>query len=247
VENLQIDLSRLGKWAFENEMIINPAKSRAVCVTKAQVTESLNYSLGVISFPNANSCIYSGNILSSNFGWADQVNYTVKKAWKSLHFTIRILKKGNSNTKSLAYTSLIRSILEYVSSCWDPYREGQINALDRVQNKVAKCAHQRNDLNWETLVQRLKIARIYVLFKAYTGERAWKAISDRLQKPCYLSRVDHERKIRSRKQRTDVGNIPFQNRAIQLWNQLPAGALGTLSCKSSSFRKKVRKVIHQAK
>jgi hypothetical protein len=30
-----------------------------------------------------------------------------------------------------------------------------------------------------------------VLFKAYTGERAWKAIGNRLQWPSYLSRVEH--------------------------------------------------------
>ena len=33
--------------------------------------------------------------------------YTVKKAWKALHFIMRILKRGNSSTKSLAYTSLV--------------------------------------------------------------------------------------------------------------------------------------------
>jgi hypothetical protein len=32
------------------------------------------------------------------------------------------------------------------------------------------------------------------------------------------------------------------NRTIQLWNQLPADALGTLSCKPSNFKKKIRKV-----
>jgi hypothetical protein len=49
VKILQIDLNRLGEWAFENEMIINPAKCKAVCFTKARVTESLNYSLGDIN------------------------------------------------------------------------------------------------------------------------------------------------------------------------------------------------------
>jgi hypothetical protein len=63
---------------------------------------------------------------------------------------------------------------------------GEINALDRVQNKAAKFAHQRNDLNGEILAQRKKIACICALFIAYTRERAWKAISDRQQKPCYL-------------------------------------------------------------
>jgi hypothetical protein len=68
-----------------------------------------------------------------------------------------------------------------------------------------------------------------------------------LQKPCYLRRVDHDRKIRSRKQKTDIGKYSFVSRTIQLWNQLPADALGTLSCKPSNFRKRLRKVINKAK
>ena len=62
---------------------------------------------------DATSCKYLGIILHSGLSWGDQVNYTVKKAWKALHFTMWILKKGNSNTKSLAYLSLVRPILEY--------------------------------------------------------------------------------------------------------------------------------------
>jgi hypothetical protein len=112
---------------------------------------------------------------------------------------------------------------------------------------VAKFAHHRNDSNWETLTERRKIARICALFKTYTGERAWKATGDRSQSPCYLSRVDHDRKIRSRKQKTDIGKYSFVNRTNKLWNQLPADALGTLSCQSSNFRKRVRKVINKAK
>ena len=99
----------------------------------------------------------------------------------------------------------MRPILEHGAPCWDPYREGQINALDCVQNKAAKFANRTNDSMWETLAQRRKIARICALFKACTGERTWKAIGDRLKGPCYLSRDDHGGKIRARKQRTDIG------------------------------------------
>jgi hypothetical protein len=76
---------------------------------------------------------------------------------------------------------------------------------------------------------------------------SWKAVGDRVQTPCYLSRGDHGTKIRSRKQRTDIRKYSFVNRTIQLWNQLPEDALGTLSCKPSSFKKRVRKVINMAK
>jgi hypothetical protein len=116
-----------------------------------------------------------------------------------------------------------------------------------VQNAAARFAHHRNNSNWETLTQRRKVSRICSLFKAYTGKRAWKDIGDRLEKPCYLSSVDHNRKIRSRKQKTDIGKYSFVNRTIQLWNQLPEDVLGTLSCKPSNFKQRVRKVINKAK
>ena len=128
---------------------------------------------------------------------------------------MRILKKGNSNTKRLAYMSLVRPILEYGAACWDPYREGQIRALDRVQKKMVKFAHHTNSSNWETLASRRKLSRICALFKAYAGERAWKVIGDKLQRPHYLSRIDHVRKIRGKRQRMDRGKRSFVNRTIQ--------------------------------
>jgi hypothetical protein len=88
---------------------------------------------------------------------------------------MRVLKKGNIK-KSLAYTSLLRPILEFGASCWDPHREGQINTLHHVQKKAAKFANHTNDSVWSTLVQRKKIAHICAPFKAYNGERAWKAL-----------------------------------------------------------------------
>jgi hypothetical protein len=153
-----------------------------------------------------------------------------------------VLKKGNRNTKSLAYTSLIRSILEYGSACWGPCREGQINAL--VQKKAVLFTNHTKDSDWETLVQRRTTSRLCALFKAYCGERAGKAIRDRLLRAYCLSRVDHVRKIRDRKQRTDIGKYSFVNRTIKNWNQLPAAeALGTFPCKPKIFRNKVRKAI----
>ena len=166
----------------------------------------------------------------------DQVNYTVPKAWKALHFVMLVLKRGNRNRKSLAYTSLVGPDLEYGSACWDPCREGQINVLDRVQNKACQFTNHTKNSESETLAQRRTIARLCALFKACAGERAWKAIGDRLRRPYYLSRVDHVRKLRDRKQRTDVGKFSFVNRTIKNWNQIPAEALGTCPCKTKIFR-----------
>jgi len=76
--------------------------------------------------------------------------------------------------------SLVRPILEFGAACWDPYREGQIIALDSVQKKATKFANHANSSTWEILASRRKLSRLCALFKAYCGERAWKAIGDKL-------------------------------------------------------------------
>ena len=85
------------------------------------------------------------------------------------------------------------------------------------------------------------MARLCAKFKAYTGEPAWRAIVDRLLGPCYLSREDHNYKIRTRKQRTVVGKFSFTNRTIKNWNQLPAKLLAPYPCNLNLFRKRVKK------
>ena len=91
---------------------------------------------------------------------------------------MRVLRKGNRNTKSLAYTSLVRPILEYGFAC----REVQVNSLDRVQKRAAQFTNRTKNSDWETLAQPRTIARLCALFKACSGERAWKVIRDRLRR-----------------------------------------------------------------
>ena len=141
--------------------------------------------------------------------------------------------------------SLVCPILEYGATCWDPYRERQTSALDKVQKKAAKFAHHTNSPKWETLASHRKLSHLYALYKAYSGEWAWKARGNRLKRPHYLSRVDHEWKIRNRRQRMDIGKHSFVNRTIWHWNQLPTEVLGTLACKQIAFEKRLRKVINE--
>ena len=76
-----------------------------------------------------------------------------------------------------------------------------------------------------------------------TGARSWKGIADRLLKSCYLSREDHNRKTRTRKQRTGVGKYSFVNRTFKSWNQLPAGLPASFPSKLNTFRKRIRNVV----
>ena len=63
VEKLHRDLDRMGDWAEENVMKINPNKCRALSFTRAWVKDPLNYSLGDQKIPEASCCKYLGIII----------------------------------------------------------------------------------------------------------------------------------------------------------------------------------------
>ena len=125
----------------------------------------------------------------------------------------------------------MRPVLEYGAVWWDSCREGRASVLNPLQKRAAKFANDINESGWETLAQGRFIAQACAIFKAYTGGRAWKAIGDRLLKPCHLSREDRIREIRIRKHRRDVSNYSFVNRTIKRWIQLSAGLLASFSRK----------------
>jgi hypothetical protein len=77
---------------------------------------------------------------------------------------MRVFKKENRKTESLAYASLVLR-----AACPNPCRERQINALDRVQKKAAQFANDTKAYELETLAQRRTVTRLCTLFKAYSG------------------------------------------------------------------------------
>jgi hypothetical protein len=94
-----------------------------------------------------------------------------------------------------------------------------------------------------SLVQRKLIPQIWAIFESHTGGFAWKATVDSHLKRCYLSMEDHNWKIVTMEQRTDVGKYLFVNPTIKIPNQLPAGLLTSFHCKLNTFRKRVRNVV----
>jgi hypothetical protein len=58
IDKLQKDLNKLGEWALENEIKINPGKSKAVSFTKARVKERIRYYLMSIGPSHSQQIIY---------------------------------------------------------------------------------------------------------------------------------------------------------------------------------------------
>ena len=82
--------------------------------------------------------------------------------------------------KELAYASLVRSILEFSSSAWDPFYQKDIDRLERVQRKAARfvlndykplssVTSMLSQLGWKPLAERRRKHRLSLLYQIING------------------------------------------------------------------------------
>ena len=75
--------------------------------------------------------------------------------------------------KETAYKGMVRPILEYGSSVWDPHTDKLQEELEKVQNRAARFVTRNyvyetgilGQLKWESLKKRRKDNRLILLYK----------------------------------------------------------------------------------
>ena len=76
---------------------------------------------------------YLGVILSKDLKWSTHIDQICKKSSSTLGFVQRNLKKCPAECRKTAYTTLVRSTLEYGAVVWDPYLEKDIVKIEKIQ------------------------------------------------------------------------------------------------------------------
>ena len=80
--------------------------------------------------------------LSETLEWEAHINRITSKANSTLGFLRRNLKACPPKLRETAYFSLVRSSLEYSSAVWDPFRQKDIDKLEKIQRSAARFVTQ---------------------------------------------------------------------------------------------------------
>ena len=145
-----------------------------------------------------------------------------------LRFIKRNFKGCPQSVKESVYVSLVRPLLEYSSCAWDPCAEGLKHQLEMVQRRAARfvlnnytrdssVSEMLSEIGWNLLETRRKIARLCLMFNIYHG---CGNLGNHIEKPYYVSRNDHQKKIRRIQSQLLSYYSSFFPKTIREWNQL---------------------------
>jgi len=82
----------------------------------------------------------------------------------------RNLKYLTTESFTLLYKNMVTSQLDYCSTVWSPYRKGNIDALEKVQNKATKILPQFKNLKYEDHLRACKLPTLYFRCILYSRE-----------------------------------------------------------------------------
>jgi hypothetical protein len=78
------------------------------------------------------SAKYLGLTITNKLQWDQHINNITAKVNKTLGFLRRNLKIPSIMIKEQAYQTLVRPLVEYASTVWNPYTKTEINKIEAV-------------------------------------------------------------------------------------------------------------------
>ena len=142
-------------------MHFNPQKCQTMHITnKCNIIQS-TYTIHNHNIHTTDTTNYLGIHIHSTLNWNTHINKTAQSANTTSAFLHRNIRTRPRKTKHLAYTTLVRHILEYASIIWDSNTASNIHKLETVQRRSARhIMHNYNRLaSVTTMLQHIQQRR----------------------------------------------------------------------------------------
>ena len=234
---LQEDLNKLSSWEKQWSMEFHPDKCQVLPITRNKIKLQNKYTLNGHTLAITDNAKYLGLTITSNLSWNQHIGNITNKANKTLGFIRRNIKISSPQIKAQAYKTLVRPIVEYSSSVWNPYTETNIYKLEMVQRRAARfvlnsyhntasVSNMINHLNWKTLQTRRKEASLVMFYKIVYG-LVFIPAQPYLTPITKESRLHHNLSFIIPYSKQDYHLYSFFPNTIRAWNALPQHIVNT--------------------
>ena len=135
---LQEDLDALAQWERIWQMEFNPSKCEFLRITNKKNPIVFNYCIEAVPIAQVAHTKYLGVTISSNLSWNEHVQRITNKAKQVDNFLYRNLRECPTHIKCNCFKIMVRPIIEYAASVWDPHTLLNINRLESIQRTAAR-------------------------------------------------------------------------------------------------------------
>ncbi len=176
---LQSNLHKLVRWSDVWQMHFNALKCYLLRMLNKKTHITYTYTMKQTELTTVEENPYLGILIDKQLTWKPHIDSVYKKGTNTLNFIKRNLWRCPPKLKATAYVyiTLVRPILEYAGTVWDPHHQYQIKKLEMVQRRAArfvKRAYTRDvsvtgllsELQWPTLQERRLTARLTLYHRA---------------------------------------------------------------------------------
>ena len=229
---LQRDIDRLGSWARKWGMRFQPVKCNMMQLTNKRSSKiQANYTLEGTLLENVESINYLGVTITNDLKWNTHISNVCTKANRTLGFLRRDLYSCPPDVKEASYKGLVRPVLEYGRSVWDPHTHGIQEELEKVQNRAARFVTGNyvfetgsmtgilGQLKRESLKKRRKDSRLILLYKGLKGKA--RIPTDDLIPKNRRCRNQHSLAFQIPSASKEAYKSSFFPQTIRDWNDLP--------------------------
>ena len=162
----QLELNKLVEWANTWLMQLNLDKCKVMhfgkhstdyIYTMRNVKNDSNHTLATTSSERD-----LGIQITSDLKWHSQCSLAASKGNRILGMLNRTFVNKDQELWKMLYTSLVRPHLEFASSVWNPQLKGDINVLEKVQNRATKMIKRLKHLTPEERNKNLNLTSLEV-------------------------------------------------------------------------------------
>ena len=122
------------KWHME----FHQEKCQVLTITRMRQPIVYNYTLHGHTLEHVETAKYLGITMTKDFLWNTHIENITTKPNQTLGFLRRNVQINCPRIKPAAYQTLVRPLLEYAPTVWDPHTQANIKKIEMVQRRATR-------------------------------------------------------------------------------------------------------------
>ena len=146
IENMQQDINRMIQWCKDWRLTINPGKCNHIQYNPRSTSQQFSptYYAEGREIEGKRHVRDLGIIISEDLKFHAQVDEACRRAHNEINRIRRTFVSRSPKFLGEMYRQFVRPHMEYCIEVWNPKAQGDINKMERVQNKMTRMLNNGN-------------------------------------------------------------------------------------------------------